>query len=91
MSPHVRRLLALAAAKLSEVLDDLAAHLGGPPEWCWRVTDEGTHFYPLLDSVAHEPTEDCACGPTSRLEQCEEHGDAWFWRHHPLTQPNVED
>ena len=32
------------------------------------------------------PDPECVCGPSAELEQCEDHGDAWTYRHHPLTQ-----
>ena len=86
----IRRLAAFALDQLANAAGTLAARLDGP-SWCWHITDTGTHFYPLRDGVGHEPTDDCPCGPTARLEECADHGDTYHYRHHPLTQADVED
>lgn len=82
----IRRILAAVVARAALGLGDLAGWLGGPPRWCIHMTDDATHTYPLADSVEHGPDPECVCGPSVELEQCEDHGDAWTYRHHPLTQ-----
>ena len=87
-----RRWLASVLDLAATGLHHLAERLDGPARWCIHITDGGTHEYPLRDAVEHGPDPECVCGPSAELETCEDHGDAWLFRHHPLTQTDqLED
>ena len=89
---NLRNVAAGALDLLATGIAHIAARLA-VAEWMLEIhVNEGTeHFYPLRDGITHEPTEDCVCGPTEVLTQCEDHGDSWTWKHHPLTQKDVEE
>lgn len=54
----------------------------------WEVVETDglppVHVLPAADTVAHELTEDCACGPRMQLAQRANGGDVWAAIHHKL-------
>jgi len=82
---NLRNVAAGALDLLATGIAHIAARLA-VAEWCIHITDDGTHTYPLRDGVAHEPSEDCVCGPTQHLETCDHDEPLWTYTHHPLTQ-----
>lgn len=58
------------------------------PAWTAVVDGDHIHYLPTRDSIPHDRTDDCACGPSMRCEQTGR-GDVWHIRHHRLT-PDTE-
>lgn len=58
------------------------------PPWRLRHTeDEVVHVVPNGDLIDHELSDECACGPSSRISdlhtECD-HPDVWIHQHHAL-------
>ncbi|CAA9318585.1 MAG: hypothetical protein AVDCRST_MAG29-278 [uncultured Nocardioidaceae bacterium] len=47
------------------------------------------HELPVRDAVAHDPSEDCVCGPTADLKKCDDGVVRLFLHHHALVSPKI--
>lgn len=65
------------------------------PTWARVVDGDHIHYVPLDDSIVHDQSDDCPCGPAMRCQQTGR-GDVWHIGHHrltpaPTTRPNLEE
>ena len=59
------------------------------PTWARVVDGDHIHYVPLGDSIDHDRSDDCPCGPATRL-QMTGRGDIWHIAHHRLTPTPTE-
>lgn len=59
------------------------------PTWARVVDGDHIHYLPLGDSIDHDRSDDCPCGPATRL-QMTGRGDIWHIAHHRLTPTSTE-
>lgn len=59
------------------------------PRWVRVVDGDHIHYVPLDDSIDHDHSESCPCGPATRL-QMTGRGDIWHIAHHRLTPTSTE-
>ena len=77
--------LGYAFAHIGDGAQAIADHLDPRPTTPDDETDDDhIHYVPLGDSIDHDRSDDCLCGPATRL-QMTGRGDIWHIRHHRLT------
>lgn len=47
------------------------------------------HELPVKDAIAHDASEDCVCGPTADLKNCDDGVVRLFLHHHALVSPKI--
>lgn len=60
--------------------------------WARVIDGDHIHYLPLADSIDHDRSDDCPCGPAMRCQQTGR-GDVWHIGHHrlaPTDTPTTE-
>ncbi|WP_346007277.1 hypothetical protein [Janibacter terrae] len=57
--------------------------------WARVVDGDHVHYVPLDDTIDHDRSDDCPCGPALRCQQTGR-GDIWHIAHHRLTPTPTE-